>query len=134
MFCRDLGRAIFGERWGVWAIAPFQWSVLIGLAITYTATAGQSLQVGNILAVCLEHPRAVSLCALTLITGTTGAGVMPEQYAHSLVCCSCTSHQAGIHSYMWVVRCNTCSNAGYEAVGTARSDRKLRSLTVPQWP
>ncbi|CAK0780427.1 hypothetical protein CVIRNUC_005050 [Coccomyxa viridis] len=41
---RDLGRAIFGERWGVWAIAPFQWSVLIGLAITYTATAGQSLQ------------------------------------------------------------------------------------------
>ena len=45
VLCRDLGRAIFGERWGVWAIAPFQWSVLIGLAITYTATAGQSLQV-----------------------------------------------------------------------------------------
>ena len=43
--CRDLGRAVFGDRWGVWAIAPFQWSVLIGLAITYTATAGQSLQV-----------------------------------------------------------------------------------------
>ena len=50
VICRDLGRAIFGERWGVWAIAPFQWSVLIGLAITYTATAGQSLQVGNIVA------------------------------------------------------------------------------------
>ena len=45
LWCRDLGRAVFGERWGVWAIAPFQWSVLIGLAITYTATAGQSLQV-----------------------------------------------------------------------------------------
>lgn len=45
ILCRDLGRAIFGDRWGVWAIAPFQWSVLIGLAITYTATAGQSLQV-----------------------------------------------------------------------------------------
>ncbi|BDA43177.1 Lysine histidine transporter-like 1 [Coccomyxa sp. Obi] len=41
---RDLGRAIFGEKWGNWAIAPFQWSVLVGLAITYTATAGQSLQ------------------------------------------------------------------------------------------
>ena len=44
--CRDLGRAIFGEKWGNWAVAPFQWSVLVGLAITYTATAGQSLQVG----------------------------------------------------------------------------------------
>ena len=37
---------MFGERWGNWAIAPFQWSVLVGLAITYTATAGQSLQAG----------------------------------------------------------------------------------------
>ena len=37
---------MFGERWGNWLIAPFQWSVLVGLAITYTATAGQSLQAG----------------------------------------------------------------------------------------
>jgi hypothetical protein len=42
---RDLGMAVFGEKWGIWAVAPFQWSVLVGLAITYTATAGQSLQV-----------------------------------------------------------------------------------------
>lgn len=47
--CRDLGRAIFGGKWGNWAIAPFQWSVLVGLAITYTATAGQSLQVSRVL-------------------------------------------------------------------------------------
>ena len=45
ILCRDLGRAIFGEKRGNWAIALFQWSVLVGLAITYTATAGQSLQV-----------------------------------------------------------------------------------------
>ena len=63
VICRDLGRAIFGERWGVWAIAPFQWSVLIGLAITYTATAGQSLQVGNTLAVLEASSRVVTLCA-----------------------------------------------------------------------
>lgn len=77
MICRDLGRAIFGERWGVWAIAPFQWSVLIGLAITYTATAGQSLQVGNI-AVCLKHLHALSLSALTLSNDIPDTGLMPE--------------------------------------------------------
>lgn len=53
--CRDLGRSIFGEKYGNWAVAPFQWSVLVGLAITYTATAGQSLQV-QLLPSCAHHP------------------------------------------------------------------------------
>ncbi|KAK9815636.1 hypothetical protein WJX72_007252 [[Myrmecia] bisecta] len=44
--CRyqDLGKAVFGKRWGAWAIVPSQFSVMIGLAVTYTVTAGQSLQ------------------------------------------------------------------------------------------
>ena len=37
------GRA--GPRAGFWAVVPFQFSVLLGLDITYMVTAGQSLQV-----------------------------------------------------------------------------------------
>ena len=69
--CRDLGRAVFGDRWGVWAIAPFQWSVLIGLAITYTATAGQSLQVWQSICrtrlpqqICLVQQELRAACTL----------------------------------------------------------------------
>lgn len=49
--------AVFGEKWGLWAVAPFQWSVLVGLAITYTATAGQSLQVTRMLPQPLGVPK-----------------------------------------------------------------------------
>eukprot|EP00884_Botryococcus_braunii_P012819 jgi/Botrbrau1/21538/Bobra.174_2s0041.1 len=40
---RDLGVAILGKRLGLWVVVPFQFSVMIGLAITYTVTAGESL-------------------------------------------------------------------------------------------
>ena len=36
-----------GPRLGLWLTAPCQWSVMFGLAITYTVTAGQSFQVDS---------------------------------------------------------------------------------------
>eukprot|EP00891_Asterochloris_glomerata_P003121 jgi/Astpho2/3121/Aster-x1124 len=41
---KDLGQAILGRKLGLWLTAPCQWSVMFGLAITYTVTAGQSFQ------------------------------------------------------------------------------------------
>ena len=57
---RDLGRAVLGPH-GAWAVVPFQWSVLIGLAVTYNVTAGQSLQ-------------AIGSTACNEAAGVSGAG------------------------------------------------------------
>lgn len=40
----DLGRAILGDAWAKWLITPLQYSVMIGLAVAYLVTAGQSFQ------------------------------------------------------------------------------------------
>ena len=37
--------ACAGERMGFWVVAPVQYSVWVGLCVTYMVTAGQSLQV-----------------------------------------------------------------------------------------
>eukprot|EP00892_Ulva_mutabilis_P009858 jgi/Ulvmu1/7244/UM035_0031.1 len=42
---RDLGTAIMGKAKSDLFIAPFQYSIMVGLAVTYTVTAGKSLQV-----------------------------------------------------------------------------------------
>lgn len=34
-----------GPRLGTWLVLPFQIGVMVGLGITYTVTAGQSLKV-----------------------------------------------------------------------------------------
>lgn len=34
-----------GPKLGMWLVVPFQVGVMIGLGITYTVTAGQSLKV-----------------------------------------------------------------------------------------
>ena len=47
-----------GRRLGLWLTAPCQWSVMFGLAITYTVTAGQSFQVGS----CLVDQAAQCCC------------------------------------------------------------------------
>lgn len=43
--CMVLWLMAAGPRLGAWVTAPFQWSVMVGLGITYTVTAGQSFQV-----------------------------------------------------------------------------------------
>ncbi|DBA74512.1 TPA: hypothetical protein ACH3X2_000973 [Trebouxia sp. C0005] len=40
----ELGQYAFGQRAGLWAVVPFQLIVMIGLGITYSVTAGKSLQ------------------------------------------------------------------------------------------
>ncbi|KAL3147305.1 hypothetical protein ABBQ32_002791 [Trebouxia sp. C0010 RCD-2024] len=40
----ELGQYAFGKRAGLWAVIPFQLIVMVGLGITYSVTAGKSLQ------------------------------------------------------------------------------------------
>ena len=47
IYCNQ--RSSAGPRLGLWLTAPCQWSVMFGLAITYTVTAGQSFQVDSCL-------------------------------------------------------------------------------------
>ena len=42
MYCTALNT---GPRLGMWLVVPFQVGVMVGLGITYTVTAGQSLKV-----------------------------------------------------------------------------------------
>ena len=41
---REIGQYVWGERRGWWAVAPVQFLLMMGLCITYTVTAGQSVK------------------------------------------------------------------------------------------
>ena len=44
-----------GDAWARWLITPLQYSVMIGLAVAYLVTAGQSFQVRHSLSACFVH-------------------------------------------------------------------------------
>lgn len=41
---REIGEAVLGPRAGKWAVLPVQYSLMVGLCITYAVTAGQSFK------------------------------------------------------------------------------------------
>jgi len=43
--CKSISCLSAGDAWARWLITPLQYSVMIGLAVAYLVTAGQSFQV-----------------------------------------------------------------------------------------
>ena len=43
--CNPISCVTAGDAWARWLITPLQYSVMIGLAVAYLVTAGQSFQV-----------------------------------------------------------------------------------------
>ncbi len=43
---REVAEAVWGPMLGKWAVLPVQFTLMVGLCVTYSVTAGQSLKVG----------------------------------------------------------------------------------------
>ena len=90
---RDLGKHVFGPRAGLWMIAPFQFTVLVGTTIVYLTLGGESLS--SIYATACE-PRPSS--------SPSPCPPFP-QWAWTLLftcCCLLVAPRPGIHEVSWV--------------------------------
>jgi len=102
---REIGEAVWGPRTGRWAVASVQYTLMIGLCITYSVTAGQSLK-GIISGEC-----SGSDCEFGVVPWIIVFGVV--QLALSQV--------PDFHSLWWVSLLGAVMSIGYCAVAAGAS-------------
>jgi amino acid permease len=114
---REIGEAVWGRRAGWWAVAPVQYTLMVGLCVTYSVTAGQSMK-GVASAECDGADCAAGLAPWIL---AFGAG----QLALSMV--------PDFHSLWWVSLLGALMSVGYCGIAAAASAAAAAAGPAPDF-
>lgn len=105
---RAIGEYIWGPKWGTLAVAPVQFSLMIGLCVTYSVTAGQSLR-----------GVADSQCD-GAECGFTSGGLTPWIIAFGIIQLA-LSQVPDFHSLWWVSLLGGLMSIGYCSIAAGAS-------------